>query len=118
VFSHVRYARQLLLKREIVLDAFARIAHLPLPDLAVVESPEHGYRMRARLHAGGGRLGFFREGSHDLCDPATTGQLLPETCRVIEEVARRVPPVAVMDLAENLDANQRVLHLEMLDWSA
>ena len=27
-------------------------------------SPEHGYRMRARLHVRGGRWGFFREGTH------------------------------------------------------
>ena len=38
-------------------------------------SPDRGYRMRARLHVRGGRVGFFREGTHDLCDAAATGQL-------------------------------------------
>ena len=33
-------------------------------------SPERGYRMRARLHVHGDRLGFYREGTHTLCDPA------------------------------------------------
>ena len=31
--------------------------------------------MRARLHVRGDRVGFFREGTHDLCDAAATGQL-------------------------------------------
>jgi 23S rRNA (uracil1939-C5)-methyltransferase len=40
---------------------------------------ERGYRMRARLHVSGGRLGFFREGTHDICDPVATGQLAEST---------------------------------------
>ena len=31
-------------------------------------SPVDGYRMRARLHVRNGRIGFFREGTHSLCD--------------------------------------------------
>ena len=40
--------------------------------------------MRARLHVRGGRVGFFREGTHDLCDASRTGQLLPATEQVLE----------------------------------
>ena len=40
--------------------------------------------MRARLHVRGGRIGFFREGTHDLCDASRTGQLLPATEQILE----------------------------------
>ena len=41
----------------------------------VAGSPEEGYRMRARFHVHGARAGFFREGTHQLCDAAATRQL-------------------------------------------
>src|SRR5262245_21643122 len=51
VLAHVAYERQLEIKSEIIRDAFARIARLPLqPSPVVTASPEAGYRMRARLH--------------------------------------------------------------------
>ena len=80
-FAHINYARQLLLKGQIIDDALRRIGRTSLPEPPAVEgSPERGYRMRARLHVRGGSIGFFREGTHHVCDVATTGQLLPETC--------------------------------------
>ncbi|HAK54512.1 MAG TPA: 23S rRNA (uracil(1939)-C(5))-methyltransferase RlmD, partial [Acidobacteria bacterium] len=54
VFAHIAYPRQLTLKGEIVADAFARIGHVTPPGpLTIAPSPEHGYRLRARLHAAG-----------------------------------------------------------------
>src|SRR4051812_14898168 len=80
VFAHIAYPRQLQLKADIVADAFARIGKLPLNVIVPVRpSPEQGYRMRARLHVREGRIGFFREGTHDLCDATRTGQLLMAT---------------------------------------
>ena len=70
LYSHITYPRQLQMKRQVVSDAFARIAHITLPaTIAVAASPEDGYRMRARLHVRGSRVGFYREGTHDLCGP-------------------------------------------------
>ena len=64
LYSHIAYPRQLALKSEVIVDAFSRIAKITLPTLPVVTpSPEEGYRMRARLHMRGPRLGFFREGT-------------------------------------------------------
>src|SRR5580765_515851 len=69
LYAHVAYDRQLALKSEVIADAFTRIAKLSLPGPVVVaRSPETGYRMRARLHVRGRRLGLFREGTHDICD--------------------------------------------------
>jgi tRNA/tmRNA/rRNA uracil-C5-methylase (TrmA/RlmC/RlmD family) len=79
-YAHIAYERQLKLKAAVVEEAFARIAKMPLAAaVPVLGSKESGYRMRARLHVQDGRFGFFREGTHDLCDAAPTHQLLPET---------------------------------------
>jgi 23S rRNA (uracil1939-C5)-methyltransferase len=121
VFAHVRYQRQLLLKRDIVRDAFMRIARLPLDAEPVVEgSPAEGYRMRARLHLVAGRIGFFREGTHDWCDPATTRQLLPETLVAVQTLEAALgwsSPDAVGDIevAENIPAAHRAFHLLLRD---
>jgi len=119
VFAHIAYERQRRLKGEIVQDAFGRIGRVPLaapPE--VLGSPERGYRMRARLHAQGARLGFFREGTHALCDAASTGQLLPETAAWIAAAERilareRLAGLRGIDLAENIPGDERACHLEL-----
>ncbi len=121
VLAHVRYERQVSLKRDIIRDAFTRIARLPLDDaIAVAESPTEGYRMRARLHVANGRIGFFREGTHEHCDPASTGQLLPETLAVVQSLESMLgsqPDLGVLnvEVAENCTADQRALHLVLRD---
>jgi len=119
VFAHIRYERQLALKRDIIRDALAHIGRMAWPEqLPVQGSPLDGYRMRARLHVKGSRIGFFREGTHELCDPAATRQLLPATLDAIEqleEALRSLPqtPVVNVEVAENCPADQRALHLEL-----
>ncbi|MDP1571816.1 MAG: TRAM domain-containing protein [Vicinamibacterales bacterium] len=119
VFAFVAYPRQLVLKREIVRDGFTRIGRLSLPDdVPVHGSIVDGYRMRARLHVRHGRIGFFREGTHDLCPLAGAGQLLPEAVAAIgrlEAALAAVPQaeVAEIELAEDVEGRTRVCHLEL-----
>jgi len=118
VFAHARYEHQLALKQRIVADAFARVARLPLDaPVAIEPSPDHGYRMRARLHVAGATIGFYREGTHDICDVASTRQLLPETEVVIATLSARLSDrpgvVLAIDLSENREASERTLHLEL-----
>ncbi|HET9468121.1 MAG TPA: TRAM domain-containing protein [Vicinamibacterales bacterium] len=115
-YAHIAYDRQRRLKAEVVEDAFARIAKMRLDaEVSVMASQEAGYRMRARLHAKDGRLGFFREGTHTLCDPGQTQQLLPATM----EALRRLQPVierahiTSCELSENIDATERAILLEL-----
>ncbi len=115
-YAHVAYERQLQLKSEVIADAFARIAKMPLPaPVPVLASHEEGYRMRARLHVESGRFGFFREGTHELCDAGPTRQLLPETMAAL----RRLQPVfqqnrvTSCELSENIPATERAVLLEM-----
>lgn len=117
LYAHIRYDRQLALKAEVITDAFRQIGRSTLEtDVAVAPSPETGYRLRATLHVQRGLIGFFREGSHDLCDAMPTGQLLPATGVALAGLAaglgRRLADCARVVVAENVAATERVCHLE------
>src|SRR5512135_2362800 len=117
LYAHVSYERQLALKAEVIADAFARIGKLTLAEpVAVMRSPEAGYRMRARLHMRGGRYGFFREGTHDLCDARATKQLLPETCDALDRLTAATQSLGLdvreIELSENMDASNRAVSLD------
>jgi 23S rRNA (uracil1939-C5)-methyltransferase len=118
-FAHIAYERQCRLKAEIICDALERIGRLSSPARPeVLGSPERGYRMRARLRVQDGRLGFFREGSHQLCDAALTGQLLPETIEWIAAAERlitreRLAGLNGIELSENIHADERACHLDL-----
>jgi 23S rRNA (uracil1939-C5)-methyltransferase len=124
VFAHIRYQRQTDLKREIIRDAFTRIGRMQAPEgIAIAPSPVDGYRMRARLHVVDRRVGFFREGTHQLCDAAATGQLLPSTVaalQALEAALRSAPSSEVVDVevSENCPANQRAVHLVLREGAA
>jgi 23S rRNA (uracil1939-C5)-methyltransferase len=120
VYAFIEYPHQLEIKRDVIRDAFARVGRMPLGerDIPVTGSREDGYRMRARFQVLAGRVGFFREGTHELCESGQTGQLLPETSRVIEQVSqrlRKIDPdgVLAIELSENIAASERALHLQL-----
>ena len=118
-YLHINYERQRQLKTEVIGDALRRIAHAgDLGQVAVSPSPERGYRMRSRLHVGPSGLGFLRERTHTLCDPADTGQLLPETNHILAMVGRRLAgsnyrSVLHIDLAEDISAETRVINFHL-----
>jgi len=115
LYAHIAYQRQLTLKAEVIRDAFARLGRLPIAAPAVASSPDRGYRMRARLHVRGGRVGFFREGTHDLCDPKITGQLseaaVDAAAACAESLSRSGESVAAIELTENIAADQRAAYV-------
>lgn len=119
LYAHITYARQLGLKSELAADSFARIGKIQLPGpVPVMASEEQGYRMRARLHARDGRFGFFREGTHQLCDAGPTRQLLPATLAALERLQSALNKAAISgvtscELSENAGATERVMLLEM-----
>jgi 23S rRNA (uracil1939-C5)-methyltransferase len=121
-FAHIAYKRQLTLKADIVADAFARIAHVVLPHaIEVAPSPERGYRMRARFHVRGQRVGFYRESTHHLCDAATSGQLQPSAIQTVHAIAgllagdESAEEVLAIELAENIAGDARAIHVELRD---
>ena len=118
-YAHVEYSRQRALKSELIRDSFERLARVPLESaVEVAASPESGYRMRARLHVRDGRIGFFREGTHEICDPRQTRQLRDDAVDAALSAlsaAVKVAPVASAEFSENIDADARVVHFELRD---
>jgi 23S rRNA (uracil1939-C5)-methyltransferase len=117
-YSHITIPLQQQLKVAVVAEAFARIARLAVPPPAVTGSPEHGYRLRARLHLRNGRIGSFRQGTHDLCDYRQTRQLRDDTCDALEWAgaalaARGIAEVEAIEVMENLPATERVVHVDL-----
>lgn len=119
LYSHIAYPRQLAIKSDVIRDAFSRLGRYPIDrPIDVAGSPEEGYRMRARLHVHGGRAGFYREGTHRLCDAAMTRQLRPET---MDAVARLVAglerdasgAVVSVTISENIAGDERAAQLEL-----
>jgi 23S rRNA (uracil1939-C5)-methyltransferase len=119
VFAHIAYDRQRALKAAIIDDSLRRLGHITLPQpIEVVASPIDGYRMRARLHVRGGRIGFFREGTHAICDAAGTRQLRADTADAIRDLERSLAGagkelVSDIDVAENIEATERAIHLDL-----
>jgi 23S rRNA (uracil1939-C5)-methyltransferase len=117
VYAHVAYAEQAAIKRDVLRDALRHGGRIDWPgDLPITSSPEHAYRMRARLHVRKGRVGFFREGTHDLCDCAGTGQLLPESIEAVRAFVDATPravrdAIDAIELTESIAADERVLHV-------
>jgi tRNA/tmRNA/rRNA uracil-C5-methylase (TrmA/RlmC/RlmD family) len=118
VYSHIGYERQLRIKALVIEDGLGRIGHVvPPAPIEVSGSADHGYRMRARLHLRGGHIGFYLEGTHELCDPRLTRQLRSDTCDVLERVGAGLRSLGMgsvheLDVSENIDASQRVVHLD------
>jgi 23S rRNA (uracil1939-C5)-methyltransferase len=118
VYSHIAYHRQLELKADIVRDAFVRIGRIPLDaPIDVAPSEERGYRMRARLHVSGGTAGFYREGTHTLCDAAPSGQLtdaaLGAIASAVSALERAGAHPSSVEITENVPGDQRALAIEL-----
>jgi len=120
VLAHIAYDRQRALKAAIIDDAFRRLGRVTLAaPVEVTASPIDGYRMRARLHARGGRIGFFREGTHSICDARQTRQLRDDSIDAIAALERSLsvlerPTVAEIELSENMEGSERAVHLELV----
>ena len=113
-YSHITYPRQLGLKGDVVQDTFLRIGRITLEQpVAVAASPERDYRMRARLHVHGSQVGFYREGTHTLCEPEVTGQLghgaLDSINAAVAALTRDGYSVVSVELTENVAGSQRAL---------
>lgn len=86
-FWHMDYAAELEAKRQRVLDAFARIGGVVLPDLKMNGAAvQTGYRNKVQfpVQAQNGRsvAGFYRERSHEV--------IAIDTCRIQPECADRI----------------------------
>jgi 23S rRNA (uracil1939-C5)-methyltransferase len=121
VLAHVRDERQRSLKAEMLADALRRIGKVSIDaPLAVRGGSADGYRIRARVHVRGGRVGFFDEGSHHLCALAPARQLAPASVDAIERLTAALVAVASgidaeVEWAEDAAGDGRVAHVTVGD---
>lgn len=121
VYAHIDYADQPALKRLVLLDALAHGGRVRWEgDLPVRSSAEQGYRMRARLHVRHGAVGFFREGTHEICRAALTSQLQEAAVAGVDRLVAALPAAAAsaldsIELSENVAGDERVAHLVWAD---
>ncbi len=118
VYAHIAYRRQVKLKSEIIADAFTRIGRIPLSHpVEVLPSAETAYRLRARLHVRENRAGFYREGTHTLCDARTTNQLSAGAMDAVEAALSALgearSSVTSLELSENIAADERAIHFDI-----
>ncbi len=120
-YAHISYESQLRLKADVIREALVRIGRHPWSEaIAVAGSPEYGYRMRARLHARRTCPGFFLEGTHTVCDPSPTGQLLAATVETVAALGAALGRAGLdvhadLDVSENIGADQRSMHVAFGD---
>ncbi len=119
VYAHIAYPRQIALKAEIIADAFVRIGKIPLADTVTVQpSPEIGYRLRARLHVRGNDAGFYREGTHALCNPRLTNQLsgraMDSVTSALDALGESRQSVTSLELSENIVGDERAIHFDVV----
>ncbi|MDJ0850777.1 MAG: class I SAM-dependent RNA methyltransferase [Myxococcota bacterium] len=92
-WQHVAYSAQAEAKRGIVVDALERIGGLEVPQVELVPCPSpYAYRMRARLLAEGGRVGYRRRASHALRAVDACPVLVPALEAELARLASRPPP--------------------------
>jgi 23S rRNA (uracil1939-C5)-methyltransferase len=118
-YAHIDYPRQVTLKADIIADAFTRIGRIPLDGaVPVAPSPEAGYRMRARLQVTAQTFGFFREHTHDICEARQTRQLAETSLSAVDQAVAALGDargdVEALDLSENIAADQRGIHLDVI----
>ena len=117
LFAHVSYAGQLRIKADIIRDAFGRLGRISLADVEVAPSPERAYRMRGRLHVRGSQAGFYREGTHAVCDAASTGQMdagaVAGAVDAVQTLQAGGTGVISIQISENMAGDQRALHVEL-----
>ena len=85
-------AAQLEAKRAILRDALERIGGIEVPPIEFVASPQpYGYRGRARVLVQGGRVGFRKRRSHEVCAITACPLLAPPLDAALARLAAHPP---------------------------
>jgi 23S rRNA (uracil1939-C5)-methyltransferase len=122
-YQHLDPAAQAALKEAVLLDALRRAGTPWEKPIPVRPSPPEGWRTRATLHVeparDGLRLGFHREGSHEVVDVQRCLQLSPPmmaAARALRDALAARPGLARavrdVELAESFDGRRLVASLD------
>jgi 23S rRNA (uracil1939-C5)-methyltransferase len=90
--QHLAYPAQLAAKAEFVRESLRRLGQIEWPgEIAVRAAAEFGYRARAELkvqHEADGqpRIGYFKAGTHEVCEVGNCPILLPAANRELQRL--------------------------------
>ncbi len=91
-WQHIDYAAQLEAKRAMLQGALERIGGIEAQAIEFIASPQpYGYRGRARVLVEGGRVGFRKRRSHEVCAIAACPLLAPPLDAALAELAAQPP---------------------------
>ena len=91
-WQHIDYTTQLEAKRAMLRDALERIGGIEAQPIEVIASPQpYGYRGRARVLVKGGRVGFRKRRSHEVCAITACPLLAPPLDAALGELAAHPP---------------------------
>ncbi|HWL54928.1 MAG TPA: TRAM domain-containing protein [Chthoniobacteraceae bacterium] len=101
-YQHIAYERQLEIKSAQVGQTLERIGKLAsVPMRPMIPSPQpYGYRNRIRVHASGGKVGFYAPDGHHLVDIRECLLASPEVNRQLTALRRRPVPERDYTVAE------------------
>ncbi len=101
-YQHIAYPRQLEIKTAQVEQTLERIGKLSLvPMRPMIPSPSpYGYRNRIRVHAAGGKVGFYAQDGHRLVDIRECLLASPEVNKQLTALRRRPIPERDYTVAE------------------
>ncbi len=89
--QHLEYAAQLKVKVEFIRESLRRMGGIDWKEeIAVLAANEFGYRSRAEIKVIGDQIGFFKAGSHDICEVTECPILLPAANAALQELHK--PP--------------------------
>jgi 23S rRNA (uracil1939-C5)-methyltransferase len=67
-YQHASYDAQIAGKRDVLAETLRRVGRVEPPaEIEIVAGAPWGYRNRLQFHLSGGKIGFHRPASHDLC---------------------------------------------------
>lgn len=86
-WQHIRYERQLDFKEDILRETLWRAGRIDWKEQPIGRhfGPDRQYRMRATFHVVNGRVGFMKEGAHEVVPITECSALVPELNAFISE---------------------------------
>lgn len=112
-YQHADYAFQVEQKRSILREALRRVGKIEFDgEIAAIAGDPWQYRNRAQLHIQNGAVGYFEQGSHDLCAIDHCPIVSPALNQAISALNGRFPQLST---TVELFTNETEMQVNILD---
>jgi 23S rRNA (uracil1939-C5)-methyltransferase len=109
-YQHIDYPFQLEQKREILREALQRVGKIEFPgDIGAISGEPWQYRNRVQLHIECGAVGYFAQGSRDLCAIDHCPIASPKLNETVGQIKTQRAATAVEFFSNEADVQVNVL---------